>query len=291
MIPCRAISPWARSWLRFWLREMLRRFSASLPTRPRSRPGRSLAPLQVVVRSYGGGSSLAVDYWVNHGLGAAGGSVILASSVAGGVAGDVLVAVASGFRGRRRSVFLSCCISVFRAAIAAAVACTLGSALSSAFLAAKTAHGGACETGCATVLAFWWLFLAAAVTFYIGPGSALAAIARLAGLGPILLFCGLLPALNAPFLWFSVGMTRALLWLGLERKGWWPYFYAFVDAAVAVFVIVLLIGVIVVGVQTLDLMAVRGGGMPILAVAPLLDAVIDGLRRNAFMAEYWWIYT
>jgi hypothetical protein len=60
---------------------------------------------------------------------------------------------------------------------------------------------------------------------------------------------------------------------------------------VAVLVIVLLIGVIVVGVQTLDLMAVKGGGQPILAVAPLLDAVIDGLRRNSFKAEYWWIYT
>jgi hypothetical protein len=235
-------------------------------------------------------ASLIIDHWVSHGLGAVGGSVILSSSVAGAVAGDVLVAIASGFAGAAVGILVVLHFGVFAAGIAAALGCVAVGFAQSAFgdkdsawcrLRRRLRHSPV----------FWWIFLAAAITFCIGLARLLPRTQAWPVIGPILLFCGLLPALNAPFLWFSVGMTRALLWLGLERKGWWPYFYAFVDAAVAVLVIVLLIGVIVVGVQTLDLMAVKGGGAPILAVAPLLDAVIDGLRTNAFKAEYWWIYT
>ena len=110
-------------------------------------------------------------------------------------------------------------------------------------------------------------------------------------IGPILLFYGLLPAINAPFLWFSVGMTRALLWLGLERKGWWPYFYALIDAAIALVTVVLLVAGMIVGVQVINLMAVQGGGKPLLDVAPLLIAVIGSLKHYSFNAEYWWVYT
>jgi hypothetical protein len=88
-----------------------------------------------------------------------------------------------------------------------------------------------------------------------------------------------------------VGLTRALLWLGIERKGWWPYFYALVDAAMAVFVMVLLVVVMVVAVQMLNLMAVMGGGQAILPVAPLLHAVFNSLKQNSFEPEYWWAYT
>lgn len=49
--------------------------------------------------------------------------------------------------------------------------------------------------------------------------------------GPLLLFVGLLTLLNAPFDWASLGLTRALLRLGLERGGWWPLVYGLVDAA------------------------------------------------------------
>jgi hypothetical protein len=38
-------------------------------------------------------------------------------------------------------------------------------------------------------------------------------------LGPLLLFLGLLTLLNAPFDWFSLGLTRALLRRGLELGG------------------------------------------------------------------------
>jgi hypothetical protein len=38
---------------------------------------------------------------------------------------------------------------------------------------------------------------------------------------PMLLFLGLLTLLNAPFVWVSLGLTRALLRWGLELGGWW----------------------------------------------------------------------
>ena len=55
--------------------------------------------------------------------------------------------------------------------------------------------------------------------------------------GPMLLFLVWLPLINAPFDWFSVGLTRLLVQRGLERGGWWPIIYCLLDAAVAVLIV------------------------------------------------------
>ncbi|MFZ0506776.1 MAG: hypothetical protein WBE85_11570 [Methylocella sp.] len=60
------------------------------------------------------------------------------------------------------------------------------------------------------------------------------------GVGPLLFFLGLLTLLNAPFDWASLGLTRALLRRGPELGGWYPYFLALVDAALATLIIALL---------------------------------------------------
>jgi hypothetical protein len=104
--------------------------------------------------------------------------------------------------------------------------------------------------------------------------------------GPLLLFVGLLTLLNAPFDWASLGLTRALLRRGLELGGWWPYFLALVDAALAVVIIAALAFVMVIGVQTFDELAVHGGGKPVLP----LDTLFDGIAKNPAAAEYWWAY-
>jgi hypothetical protein len=235
-------------------------------------------------------AALAVDHLITHGMGGVGGSVILSSSIVGAIAGDVLVAVGSGFFGAAAGVAVMLKFSDFGGAIAAAIGCGLIGFLQAGFgdrgslwarLRLRLRHS----------LLFWWLFLAGAICMALGFARLLPGSNAWPMMGPLLLFYGLLPALNAPFLWFSVGMTRALLWLGLERKGWWPYFYALLDAAVAVLVVVLLVGVIVVGVQTLDLVAVRAGAPPVIPVAPLLDAALNGFKTKSFRAEYWWIYT
>src|SRR5262249_34628802 len=45
--------------------------------------------------------------------------------------------------------------------------------------------------------------------------------------GPLFLFLVLLTLINAPFDWISVGLTRVLLRLGIDRR--WPYPYALLD--------------------------------------------------------------
>ena len=235
-------------------------------------------------------ASLTIDQLLNHGKGAIGGSVILASAVVGAIAGDVLVAVASGFVGAAAGIAAMLMFGQFGGAIVAAMGAVLIGFLHSAF-GGKGSLWARLRLRLRHSMIFWWFFLVCALCLDIGFAKLLPRTDAWGVMGPILLFYGLLPALNAPFLWFSLGMTRALLWRGLERKGWWPYFYALIDAASAVLVLVLLIGAIVVGVQTLDMVAESEGAKPLLSVAPLLDAVIEGFRTKSFRAEYWWLYT
>ncbi|WGJ15773.1 hypothetical protein QEV83_05805 [Methylocapsa sp. D3K7] len=105
-------------------------------------------------------------------------------------------------------------------------------------------------------------------------------------IGPQLLFLSLLTLLNAPFDWASLGLTRALLHRGLELGGWWPYFLALVDAALAGVIIALLALAMVIGVQAFDELAAHGGGKPVLP----LDALFDGIAEKPAAPEYWWAY-
>jgi hypothetical protein len=105
-------------------------------------------------------------------------------------------------------------------------------------------------------------------------------------LGPLLLFLVLLTLLNAPFDWMSLGLTRALLRRGLELKAWWPFFLAVADALCAAVIISLLALTMVIGIQTFDTLAVRGGGKALLPLAPLFD----GIAAHPEAPEYWWVY-
>jgi hypothetical protein len=104
-------------------------------------------------------------------------------------------------------------------------------------------------------------------------------------MNPLLLFVGLLTFINAPFVWASLGLTRALLRRGLELGGWWPYALALVDAGLAVVVTTVLALTMVVGVQAFDALAVYGGEAPVL---PLDEQTFKGIARGA--PEYWWLY-
>jgi hypothetical protein len=105
-------------------------------------------------------------------------------------------------------------------------------------------------------------------------------------LGSLLLFLALLTLLNAPFDWFSLGLTRALLRRGLELGGWWPYALALTDAALAAVIIAALALTMVVGVQAFDVLAVHGGGTPVLPLEPLFS----GIGAHPSAPEYWWLY-
>jgi hypothetical protein len=235
-------------------------------------------------------AALITDIFPGRGPNAVGGAVIVSSSVIGAVASDVLIAMISGSVAALVGILLSLHFGPFSAGIAASLTCAAIGLGASAF-GGKGSRWQRLRRRLRFSHLFWWIFLAISVVFYIGLARLLPRSGAWPVIGPILLFYGLLPALNAPFLWFSVGLTRALLWLGIERKGWWPYFYALVDAAIAVLVIVILVAVMVVAIQALNLMAVMGGGQAILPVVPLLDAVYDSLKQNSFEPEYWWAYT
>jgi hypothetical protein len=105
-------------------------------------------------------------------------------------------------------------------------------------------------------------------------------------IGPALLFLDLLPLLNAPFDWASLGLTRALMRRGLELGGWWPYALALLDVGVAAMIIAALALTMVVGVQAFDAFAVRGGGKPVLP----LSTLFSGIASNPSAPEYWWLY-
>jgi hypothetical protein len=106
--------------------------------------------------------------------------------------------------------------------------------------------------------------------------------------GAILLIFGVLTLVNAPFDWFAIGLTRALLRRGLAPGGRSPFFYAALDVIAAPFIIAILAFVIVWAVQTFDDIAVLRAG-PNARVLPL-DALFAGLKTRPDDPEYWWIW-
>ncbi len=107
-------------------------------------------------------------------------------------------------------------------------------------------------------------------------------------LGALLLIFGVLTLVNAPFDWFAIGMTRALLRRGLAPGGRGPFFYAAVDAIAAPPVIALLAFVTVFAVQTFDDIAVLRAG-PTARIMPL-GPLFEGLETRPTDPEFWWVW-
>lgn len=105
-------------------------------------------------------------------------------------------------------------------------------------------------------------------------------------LGPGLMFLGLLTALNAPFDWFSIGLTRALLRRGVELGGWWPYVLAFADATFGIATLIVLTGVLIVGIQAFDLAGTLSGGQAELPLIPLFN----NIAAHPDAPSNWWAY-
>jgi hypothetical protein len=103
--------------------------------------------------------------------------------------------------------------------------------------------------------------------------------------GPIILFLGILTLINAPFDWFSVGLTRALLRRGLELQKWWPYALAVLDSFLATIIITILSIVSVVVIQAFNEISSLNG----YEILPL-DSLFDGITTHPRSPEYWWVY-
>ena len=98
----------------------------------------------------------------------------------------------------------------------------------------------------------------------------------------------MLTLVNAPFDWFAIGLTRALLRRGLAPGGRGPFFYAIVDAIVAPPVITLLAFVAVFAVQTFDDIAVLRAGAQARTLP--LGPLFQGLEARPGDPEFWWLW-
>jgi hypothetical protein len=132
------------------------------------------------------------------------------------------------------------------------------------------------------------LYVLGMIIWSLGAADVLSGFEEWSIAGPLLLFLALLTLINAPFDWFSVGLTRALLRRGLELGGWWPYLLAIVDAVLAVGIIALLALTMVVSAQAFDHLAEHGGG-PDKRIMPLAP-FFNGIEANPGVPEYWWVY-
>ena len=103
----------------------------------------------------------------------------------------------------------------------------------------------------------------------------------------IVVFLFLLPLANAPLDWLSIGLTRGLLRTGLALGGTWRItMISLLDLALAAVLMLVLVALTVAMVAAANWAAVAGGGVPILPIAPLLDA----LAADPWAAEFAWIW-
>jgi hypothetical protein len=136
--------------------------------------------------------------------------------------------------------------------------------------------------------AFLSLFFPAATGTTFVSVFFLASLESWASAGPLLLVFGVLTLVNAPFDWFAIGLTRALLRRGLAPGGPDPFVIAVVDAIVAAPVIAILAFVTVFAVQTFDDVAVLRAGAHARSLP--LGPLFEGLETRPGDPEFWWIW-
>jgi hypothetical protein len=104
--------------------------------------------------------------------------------------------------------------------------------------------------------------------------------------GTFLLFFGVLPLLNAPFDFLSLGVTRGLLRRGLEVGGFSLLRYALIDVILALVIIVVLSVVLVIAIQLFGNLELRGGQVRTID----LQRLFDSLEKHWLAGENWWVY-
>ncbi len=102
------------------------------------------------------------------------------------------------------------------------------------------------------------------------------------------LFLPLLAIVNAPFDWFSLGVTRRLLRAGLKRRGWWAILFSLADLVVALLCMVTLAFAMILAVQAFNASLVWNGGAAVYDLHAVMADLSDSDRR--WQPEYFWIY-
>ncbi len=203
-----------------------------------------------------------------------------AVAVAGVVAGVVAFAVAVA--------------GVVAVAVAVAFAGVVAVAVAGAF-AGAVAFAGAWDwlysriTIRKKLYYFWWAY----TLFYL-----LLSVMALLWLGQqgdvqaegfsLLIFLSLLPLLNAPLDWLSLGITRSLLYAIVDRvhSGYRAFLWAVFDGVLAFGFLLLLTLVMVVALSGINVLSASLNGQQIIN----LRLIFDGLATDPLRPEFWWLY-
>jgi hypothetical protein len=96
----------------------------------------------------------------------------------------------------------------------------------------------------------------------------------------------LVPLINVPFDWLSVGFTRALLRRGCERNAPSPLWLGLLDLLIGVVLMFLLAATLILTLQTVDWIAPGNDGRGLVNVPRRLVR----LAQEPLATENWWIY-
>lgn len=114
-------------------------------------------------------------------------------------------------------------------------------------------------------------------------------VSKLEGFVALLYFLTLLTAINAPFDWVALGITRALLRKGLEQRGLSPLLYGVIDLLISLFTVALLGVVVLLVTQLFNAMTLLGGASELVFdPLPALRAMTDPATR--YETQYYWLY-
>ena len=242
----------------------------------------------VARRALGSESGLASLFWIaliGAGIIAAGYMVPVGTTIAGVGAGTVIGTSHYGYRGSSGTVAAAAAAAAFLVppiAFPAAVACAF--AVAGAFNLVQQWSRRADTEWLFFVLYTPLLLILTAGSPYLVAGSD-----SWSHNGPLILFFGGLTIVNAPFDWASLGLTRLLLWRGVEQGGPWPYLYAIIDAALASLLIIALAITMVIAVDIFDTLAVLRGGEDA-RVLPPMRMFLAEIRENPTAWRYWWVH-
>ncbi|MBN9559844.1 MAG: hypothetical protein J0H14_03825 [Alphaproteobacteria bacterium] len=95
---------------------------------------------------------------------------------------------------------------------------------------------------------------------------------------------GIVPLVNVPFDWASIGFTRALLRRGCDPRPPSPLLLGLADLAIGLVLLVLLALALIAALQLADAVLLCAGGEPLAHVGALLDNIARDPRDPA---NYW----
>jgi hypothetical protein len=221
------------------------------------------------------------------------GAGAVALAVAGTFAFALAVVGAGAGAGAVAGAFAGAGAVTVTGAVAVAVAVAVAGAVVGAGAFAGAIVGAAAATAAAAIkycerhnvlgwfwAIYWPIVLALCYIVLIGAARSNAGPTALS----FVLMFALVPIVNVPFDWASLGFTRALLRRGAEDGAPSPLWLGLIDFAFGLFLLVLLTLTLIGALQWADAVIVYFGGVAVADVVPLLDNIAEDPRDPT---NYW----